>query len=97
MTLWDWLWLAWLVSFLVVELSGYWQHIPGATLSEHTWDVFSFRSRKRFWVTRRVAFVSFWVALGAHLVLVASVRPVVITGAACGLVIAYAAITERRQ
>ncbi len=71
---WTVLWLAWLLAFLGIELPSALDGKPGGTLSEHTWDWFSLRSRRPYWFARRVIFVVFWLSLGiGHFLLQAPV------------------------
>ncbi len=66
MDTWTLVWLFWLGLFLVFELTA--SCCGKRTLSEQTWNWFSLRSRKRYWLARRAVFVIFWILLGIHFV-----------------------------
>ncbi len=66
MDTWTLVWLFWLGLFLVFEFAAV--LLRKRTLSEQTWGWFSLRSRKRYWLARRIVFVVFWVLLGIHFV-----------------------------
>jgi hypothetical protein len=69
--LYHWLWLAWLLAFLPIELPPAIAHRHGGTLSEHCWWAFCWKSYgvgRPLWRTRRAVFLAFWAALTLHFV-----------------------------
>lgn len=100
MSAWVACWLAWLAVFIAVEVPAAIRK-RGGTLSENTWDWFSVKEHKRFWLPRRCILGVFMVVLTAHFLtggayLVSSGLAVGITGAPVGAVIVLSSIYERK-
>lgn len=53
MSAYDWLWVAWFIAFFAIELPAFLDGVPGGTLSENIWRIFSVRGKGRFWRFRR--------------------------------------------
>ncbi len=97
MDTWTLVWLFWLGLFLIFELTAVLLHKP--TLSQKTWDWFSLRARKRWWLARRVVFATFWLSLGiGHFLLGGpALWTVILPGIPFAAVIIYAVFFERRD
>lgn len=95
----DWYWLLWAAPlFLVVELIRALDKRPGGTLSEWVWAIFAIDLKpRRFAFLRRFAFSAFWVALGFHFTVRASVVPVILFGALFAWCIYYWFSRERSR
>jgi hypothetical protein len=65
-TSWTRRWLLWLGAFLAIEIPAALNKEPDDTLSEKTWDWFSVRERRRFWLARRIILGLFMAELTAH-------------------------------
>jgi len=88
-------WCGWLALFLLYEIVAARSRASGDTLSEMVWYWFGVRTARRYAILRRLFLAAFLVALLAHLVLGASVLPVIVTGGLVAAVIVYAAFFER--
>lgn len=97
----DILWLIWLLAFLPIELKGAIGKIHGATLSEHTWWAFCWRSYgvgRPLWRTRRAVFLAFWTALTLHFVAALPAWPwLVVSSVPFGVTFIVATIWERGE
>ncbi len=98
---WRLAWLAWLFAFLVVEIPAAIKK-TGGTLSENTWDWFSVRERKRFWLARRFVLGLFMAELSAHFLTggaypVTGGLAVIVAGTPAAVVIVLSSILEREE
>ena len=59
-------WLVWLALFIVIEGLAIRDKRKGDTLSEHCWEWFAVKQRKRAWRWRRILLASFMVWLTVH-------------------------------
>ena len=65
MDTWTFNWFFWGVGcFLAYELAAL--ALKGRTLSRQMYNWFSLGQHKRYWATRRIVFVTFWLSLGGH-------------------------------
>lgn len=65
-TVYPWLWLAWIASFLVIELTALFTGHPQYTLSDYVWRL---EQVNRAWTFGRFFVCAFLVWLLLHLVL----------------------------
>jgi hypothetical protein len=86
---WPWLWLAWLVAFLAVEIPAAIRKAKNDTLSEHVWRWF-----RGPW--RRLVIGAFMVALTCHFVFGASALWL-LTAVPVAALIVYAEFFERTR
>ena len=53
--MYGWLWLLWIAAFFAIEIPAWKDGVPGGTLSEYVWSLFSTRGKGRLWWVRRAA------------------------------------------
>ena len=97
MDLWTLVWLFWLGLFLVFELTA--AALKKPTLSRKTWEWFSLRERRRYWLARRIIFTVFWLSLGiGHFMLGGpALWTVILPGIPFATVIVYASFFEDKE
>ena len=59
-------WLVWLAAFIVIEGLAIRDKRRNDTLSEHCWEWFSVKQKKKAWRARRILLAAFMVWLTVH-------------------------------
>lgn len=58
MNVYDWLWIAWAVAFICIELPAILNNQEGDTLSEKVWAIASIKTKGGHWRIRRLILLS---------------------------------------